>query len=139
MSWAGRLGLVVGDATGKGVPAALGDVHYLRPARAVLKPQTTRGEVLQRVNEALSTHPGQYVRHLFLPGVLDPRGSSFALIPTRAAELIPYVPAWVAMPRLMAGGCPWDSCPAGYEEKEISWELAAKPSFTVTGWSGPII
>ena len=64
----GRLGLVVGDATGKGVPAALvmsttcGMLQRSQP-RAPPRP----GRCSQRVNEALlSRHPIQHVRHLLL-------------------------------------------------------------------------
>src|SRR5918997_1885205 len=49
-----RLGLVVGDATGKGVPAALVMSTTCGMLRAVAQASDySPGEVLQRVNEAL--------------------------------------------------------------------------------------
>src|SRR5919112_3072987 len=53
----GRLGLVVGDATGKGVPAALVMSTALGMLQAVseaLDSSSSPGEVLKRVNEALT-------------------------------------------------------------------------------------
>ena len=50
----GHLGLVVGDATGKGVPAALVMSTTCGMLRAVTQASNySPGEVLQRVNEAL--------------------------------------------------------------------------------------
>ena len=50
----GHLGLVVGDATGKGVPAALVMSTTCGMLRAVALTADSPGEVLERVNEALS-------------------------------------------------------------------------------------
>jgi serine phosphatase RsbU (regulator of sigma subunit) len=49
----GRLGLVVGDATGHGVPAALMMATTRGMLRAVVQSLESPGEVLSRVNEAL--------------------------------------------------------------------------------------
>src|SRR5215207_7238092 len=51
----GRLGLVVGDATGKGMPAALMMATTRGMLRAVVQSLESPGEVLARVNEALVT------------------------------------------------------------------------------------
>jgi stage II sporulation SpoE-like protein len=64
----GRLGLVVGDATGKGVPAALvmsTTCGMLQHAAQALD-STSPGEVLERVNEALLARIPQHVRDLLL-------------------------------------------------------------------------
>ncbi len=65
----GRLGLVVGDATGKGVPAALvmsTTCGMLQLAAQALD-SSSPGEVLERVNETLLARiPPNYVRHLLL-------------------------------------------------------------------------
>ena len=65
----GRLGLLVGDATGKGVPAALvmsttcGMLQLAAQALDSFSP----GEVLAQVNETLLARiPSQHVRHLLL-------------------------------------------------------------------------
>src|SRR5215211_5180622 len=50
----GRLGLVVGDATGHGMPAALVMSTTRGMLRAVVESLESPGEVLARVNEALS-------------------------------------------------------------------------------------
>ncbi len=49
----GRLGLVVGDATGKGMPAALVMATTRGMLRAIAQPMDSPGEVLRRVNDAL--------------------------------------------------------------------------------------
>jgi predicted ester cyclase len=49
----GRLGLVVGDATGKGVPAALVMASARSMLRAVAKASASPGDVLSRVNDTL--------------------------------------------------------------------------------------
>src|SRR5918993_965610 len=51
----GRLGLVVGDATGKGMPAALVMATTRGMLRAVVQSVESPGEVLARVNDALVT------------------------------------------------------------------------------------
>jgi serine phosphatase RsbU (regulator of sigma subunit) len=62
-----HLGLVVGDATGKGVPAALLMSTTCGMLRAVALSVDSPGEVLERVNEALSARiPANNVRHLLL-------------------------------------------------------------------------
>jgi predicted ester cyclase len=63
----GRLGLVVGDATGKGVPAALVMSTTCGKLRLAAQSYSSPGEMLQRVNEALfPNHPTQHVRYLLL-------------------------------------------------------------------------
>jgi serine phosphatase RsbU (regulator of sigma subunit) len=49
----GRVGLVVGDATGKGVPAALVMSTTLGMLRLAAQSYSSPGLILQRVNEAL--------------------------------------------------------------------------------------
>jgi Stage II sporulation protein E (SpoIIE) len=49
----GRLGVVVGDATGKGVPAALVMSTTLGMLRLAAQSYSSPGQMLQRVNEAL--------------------------------------------------------------------------------------
>jgi serine phosphatase RsbU (regulator of sigma subunit) len=62
-----RLGVVVGDATGKRVPAALVMASARSMLRALAQASNSPGEVLRRVNDALVTDiPPQHVRHLLL-------------------------------------------------------------------------
>ncbi len=63
---AGKLGLAVGDATGKGVPAALVMSTTCGMLRLAAQSYSSPGEMLQRVNEALFPNIPQHVRHLLL-------------------------------------------------------------------------
>jgi predicted ester cyclase len=69
----GRLGLVVGDATGHGMPAALVMATTRGMLRAVVQSLQSPGEVLARVNEALVADipPSTFVTCFY--GVLDPK------------------------------------------------------------------
>jgi serine phosphatase RsbU (regulator of sigma subunit) len=115
----GRLGLVVGDATGKGVPAALVMSTTCGMLRAVTQASDySPGEVLQRVNEALSTRIPANMFVTCFYGVLDPRTGSFAY--ANAGHDVPYVRRGGDAEELMARGMPLGLMPGmGYEEKEI--------------------
>jgi serine phosphatase RsbU (regulator of sigma subunit) len=69
----GRLGVVVGDATGKGVPAALVMSTTCGMLRLAAQSYSSPGEMLQRVNEALFLNipPNMFVTCLY--SVLDPK------------------------------------------------------------------
>src|SRR5215210_4486759 len=73
----GRLGLVVGDATGKGVPAALvmsttcGMLQAVSEASDSMSP----GEVLSRVNETSLTRIPQNMFVTCFYGILDPESA----------------------------------------------------------------
>jgi predicted ester cyclase len=64
----GRVGFIVGDATGKGVPAAVLMASTQSVLRAlVLRGDSTPGQVLAEANEVLfHVYTPQYVRHLLL-------------------------------------------------------------------------
>jgi serine phosphatase RsbU (regulator of sigma subunit)/predicted ester cyclase len=69
----GRLGLVVGDATGKGMPAALVMATTRGMLRAVAQSLDSPGEVLARVNDALYPDiPSEMFVTCFY-AILDPR------------------------------------------------------------------
>jgi serine phosphatase RsbU (regulator of sigma subunit) len=74
-----RLGLVVGDATGKGVPAALVMSTTCGMLRAVSQAldSSSPGEILELVNEALCPNipPSMFVTCFY--GVLDPESGHF--------------------------------------------------------------
>jgi serine phosphatase RsbU (regulator of sigma subunit) len=115
----GRLGLVVGDATGKGVPAALVMSTTCGMIRAVTQASDySPGEVLQRVNEALATRIPANMFVTCFYGVLDPGTGSFAY--ANAGHDLPYVRRGGYAEELMARGMPLGLMPGmGYEEKEI--------------------
>ena len=65
----GKLGLVTGDATGKGVPAALvmsTTCGMLQLAAQSLEVLFARGGTLSGQRDVVGSHPPQHVRHLFL-------------------------------------------------------------------------
>jgi serine phosphatase RsbU (regulator of sigma subunit) len=116
----GRLGLVVGDATGKGVPAALVMSTTCGMLRAVTQASDySPGEVLQRVNEALTTRIPANMFVTCFYGVLDPGTGSFAY--ANAGHDLPYVRRGGGAEELMARGMPLGLMPGmTYEEKEIT-------------------
>jgi serine phosphatase RsbU (regulator of sigma subunit) len=115
----GRLGLVVGDATGKGVPAALVMSTTCGMLRAVTQASNySPGEVLKRVNEALFARIPTNMFVTCFYGVLDPRSGSFSY--ANAGHDLPYVRRGGDADELMARGMPLGLMPGmGYEENEI--------------------
>jgi serine phosphatase RsbU (regulator of sigma subunit)/predicted ester cyclase len=118
----GRLGLVVGDATGKGVPAALvmsTTCGMLQLAAQAL--DSSPGEVLAQVNETLLARIPQNMFVTCFYAILDPR--SGRLIYANAGHDLPYLHRNGDAEELKARGMPLGLMPAmGYEEKEIVLE-----------------
>jgi serine phosphatase RsbU (regulator of sigma subunit)/predicted ester cyclase len=85
----GQFGLVVGDATGKGVPAALVMATTCGMLRAAANSSNSPGEVLERVNEALSARipPSMFVTCFY--AILDPE--SGRLLYANAGHDPPYL------------------------------------------------
>jgi steroid delta-isomerase-like uncharacterized protein len=114
----GRLGLVVGDATGKGMPAALVMATTRGMLRAVAQPLDSPGEVLARVNDALypDIPPNMFVTCPY--AILDPE--SRYLRYANAGHDLPYRRHGGGAEELRARGMPLGLMPGmGYEEKEI--------------------
>jgi serine phosphatase RsbU (regulator of sigma subunit) len=116
----GHLGLVVGDATGKGVPAALVMSTTCGMLRAVTQASNySPGEVLQRVNEALYARIPANMFVTCFYSVLDPRSGTLSY--ANAGHDLPYVRRGGDADELMARGMPLGLMPGmGYEEKEIN-------------------
>jgi serine phosphatase RsbU (regulator of sigma subunit) len=120
----GRLGLVVGDVTDKGVPAAL----VMATTRTMLRASAQRlfspGEVLRRANDALVTDipPNMFITCLY--AILDIE--SGRLVYANAGHDLPYrrtASSTAAAEELRATGMPLGLMPGmGYEEKEIVLE-----------------
>src|ERR687890_283903 len=114
----GRLGVVVGDATGKGVPAALVMSTTLGMLRLAAQGYSSPGEKLQRVNEALFPYipPNMFVTCLY--GVLDPKSGRFSY--ANAGHDLPYL--WHGggdCEELRARGMPLGLMPGmSYEQRE---------------------
>jgi predicted ester cyclase len=113
----GRLGLVVGDATGHGMPAALVMATTRGMLRAVVQSLESPGEVLARVNEALVADipPSTFVTCFY--GVLDPKDGHFSY--ANAGHNLPCRRHDGQAEELMARGMPLGLMPGmRYEEKE---------------------
>jgi serine phosphatase RsbU (regulator of sigma subunit) len=115
-----RLGLVVGDATGKGVPAALVMSTTCGMLRAVSQTSdsSSPGEMLERVNEALvpSIPANMFVTCFY--GVLDPKRGGLRY--ANAGHDVPYLHRNGNAEELRARGMPLGLMPGmSYEEKEI--------------------
>jgi serine phosphatase RsbU (regulator of sigma subunit)/ketosteroid isomerase-like protein len=116
----GRLGLVVGDATGKGVPAALVMSTTCGMLRAVSQAldSSSPGEMLERVNEALvpSIPDNMFVTCFY--AILDPNSGSLRY--ANAGHDVPYLNRNSAAEELRARGMPLGLMPQmSYEENEI--------------------
>ena len=115
----GRLGLVVGDATGKGVPAALVMSTTLGMLRAVSQAldSSSPGEMLEQVNEALvpSIPTNMFVTCFYC--ILEPNSGSLTY--ANAGHDLPYLHRNGEAEELRARGMPLGLMPEmGYEEKE---------------------
>src|SRR5918994_2519733 len=115
----GRVGLVVGDATGKGVPAALvmaTTCGMLQLAAQDLE-SSSPSEVLRRVNEALSPRIPSNMFVTCFYAILDPKSGSLTY--ANAGHDIPYLYRNGDAEELRARGMPLGLMPGmGYEEKE---------------------
>jgi serine phosphatase RsbU (regulator of sigma subunit)/ketosteroid isomerase-like protein len=128
----GRLGLVVGDATGKGVPAALVMASARSMLRAVAQASESPGEVLRRVNDPLVTDipPNMFVTCFY--AILDPNSGSLTY--ANAGHDLPYLWHGGDCEELRARGMPLGLMPEmSYEEKEIAFEAGEGALFYSDG------
>jgi len=115
----GRVGLVVGDATGKGMPAALVMATTRGMLRAVVQSVESPGEVLARVNEALVAEIPLNMFVTCLYAILDPNSGSLRY--ANAGHDLPYLRHHGGgdAEELRARGLPLGLMPnMPYEEKE---------------------
>ncbi len=130
----GRLGLVVGDATGKGVPAALvmaTTCGMLQVAAAALD-SSSPGAVLERVNETLLARipPDMFVTCFY--AILDPQSGSLRY--ANAGHDLPYLRRNGATEELRARGMPLGLMSGmGYEEGETILEAGETALFYSDG------
>jgi serine phosphatase RsbU (regulator of sigma subunit)/anti-sigma regulatory factor (Ser/Thr protein kinase) len=113
----GQVGIVVGDVTDKGVPAAM----VMAATRSVVRAAATRlvapGAVLERVNELLQPDmpPNMFVTCLY--GVLDPASGRLRF--ANAGHNLPYLRTGEGVAELRATGMPLGLMPGmTYEENE---------------------
>jgi serine phosphatase RsbU (regulator of sigma subunit)/predicted ester cyclase len=117
----GRLGLAVGDATGKGVPAALVMSTTCGMLRAVSQASDySPGEVLERVNEALFPYIPSNMFVTCFYCVLDPKSGQ--LVYANAGHDLPYLHHRSGdAEELRARGMPLGLMPGtSYEQKETT-------------------
>ena len=131
-----RLGLVVGDATGKGVPAALvmsTTCGMLQLAAQAMDSSSSPGKVLAQVNEALLARipPNMFVTCFY--AILDPESGSLKY--ANAGHDLPYLRLGGGYAEeLRARGMPLGLMPGmGYEEKEIELDAGEAVLFYSDG------
>jgi predicted ester cyclase len=129
----GKLGLVVGDATGKGVPAALVMSTTCGMLRLAAQSHSSPGEMLQRVNEALYPYipPNMFVTCFYC--ILDPRSGSLTF--ANAGHDLPYLRRRGGeCEELRARGMPLGLMPGmSYQQKEIELDAGEAALFYSDG------
>jgi predicted ester cyclase len=129
-----KVGLAVGDATGKGVPAALAVTASSSMLRAVAQDSSySPGEVLSRVNETLLARipPNMFVTCFYC--IFDSKSSSLSY--ANAGHDLPYLRRRGGeCEELRARGMPLGLMPGmGYEQKEITLETGDSTLFYSDG------
>ena len=115
----GRVGLVVGDVTDKGVPAAMVMAATRSVLRAAAERLVSPGRVLARANELLCPDMPSNMFVTCLYGVLDPSTGLFHY--ANAGHNLPYVRTAEGVVELKATGMPLGLLPdMTYEEREAT-------------------
>ena len=128
----GRLGLVMGDATGKGMPAALVMATTRSILRAIGQSSDSPGEVLKRANDALVADipPNMFVTCFY--AILDPETGRLRY--ANAGHDLPYLRHSGDTEELRARGMPLGLMPGiGYEQKELVLEAGNSVLFYSDG------
>jgi serine phosphatase RsbU (regulator of sigma subunit) len=115
----GRLGVVVGDATGKGVPAALMMASTRSTLRAVAQTCESPGDALRRVNDPLATDIPSNMFVTCFYAILDPNSGRLSY--ANAGHDLPYLHRNGEAEELRARGMPLGLMAGmSYEEGEAS-------------------
>ncbi len=115
----GRIGIVIGDVTDKGVPAALVMATTRTLLRAASERLISPGAVLERVNELLidDIPPRMFVTCLY--ALLDPASGRLQF--ANAGHDLPFHRSAEGVHEMRATGMPLGLLPGmGYEEREIT-------------------
>jgi serine phosphatase RsbU (regulator of sigma subunit) len=130
----GRVGIVVGDATGHGVPTALVMASARSMLRAIAQGSDSPGDVLRRVNEPPATDipPNMFVTCFY--AILDPESGSLSYV--KAGHDLPYLHRNNGeAEELRATGMPLGLMQAwATKRSRPSSKLAKRPSSTATDW-----
>jgi serine phosphatase RsbU (regulator of sigma subunit) len=131
----GRVGVVEGDATGKGMPAALVASATCSMLRAVAQAlgSSSAGEVLSRVNETLLARIPQNMFVTCFYAILEPQSGSLSY--ANAGHDLPYLRRRSGQAEdLMARGMPLGLMPGmGYEEKQTILQAGEGALFYTDG------
>jgi ketosteroid isomerase-like protein len=129
----GRLGIVVGDATGKGVPAALVMASARSMLRAVAQASNSPGEVLRSVNDPLVTDIPSNMFVTCFYAILDPNNGILRY--ANAGHDLPYLRRRGGeCEELRARGMPLGLMPGmSYEQKEIELDAGEAALFYSDG------
>ena len=124
----------MGDATGKGIPAALVAEASSNMLRAVAQAldSSSPGEVLERVNETLMARipPNMFVTCFY--AILEPESGSLTY--ANAGHDLPYLHRNDEAEELRARGMPLGLMPGrGYEEKKTILEAGERALFYSDG------
>jgi serine phosphatase RsbU (regulator of sigma subunit) len=115
----GRVGFAVGDATGKGVPAALMMASTRSTLRAVAQASESPGDALRRVNDPLATDIPSNMFVTCFYAILDPKSGTLSY--ANAGHDLPYLHRNGEAKELRARGMPLGLMPGmSYEEGEDS-------------------
>jgi predicted ester cyclase len=113
----GRLGVVVGDATGKGVPAALVMSTTCGMLRLAAQGSASPGQMLQGINEVLFPNIPSNMFVTCFYAILEPKSGRLSY--ANAGHDLPYLHRNGDAEELRARGMPLGLMPAmSYEEKE---------------------
>jgi predicted ester cyclase len=127
-----QLGIVVGDATAHGVPAALVMASARSMLRAVAQASDSPGDALRRVNDPLATDipPNMFVTCFY--AILESKSGSLTY--ANAGHDLPYLHRNGAAEELRARGMPLGLMPGmGYEEKKTILEAGEAAVFYSDG------
>ena|SRR5215203_2175823 len=130
----GRLGLVIGDATGKGVPAALVMSTSCGMLRVAAQSSSSPGEVLERVNEALCPNIAPHTFVTCFYAILDPKSGSLKY--ANAGHDLPYLyrNKGEDAEEMRATGMPLGLMPEmNFEEKQTTLEAGEAALFYSDG------
>jgi serine phosphatase RsbU (regulator of sigma subunit) len=130
----GRVGLVVGDATGKGVPAALVMATTCGMLQAVSQAldSSSPGEVLARVNETLLDRIPSNMFVTCFYAVLEPESARLSY--ANAGHDLPYLWHGGEAEELRARGMPLGLMPGmSYEQKQIVLDAGESALFYSDG------
>ena len=130
------MGLVVGDATGKGVPAALVSATTCGMLQAVSQAvgSSSPGEVLKQVNETLFARIPANMFVTCFYAILDPKSGSLTY--ANAGHDLPYLHRHNSSSgeEMRATGMPLGLMPEmGYEEKQTSLQSGEAALFYTDG------